>query len=91
MPAAGAVPVIPRGVRLHHDRVRGRWVLLAPERTVSLDAIGHAILAEIDGALSFGALVVRLAARYAAPAEEIAADAGAFLDQLAERRFLEFA
>lgn len=84
-----AIPMIPRGVRLHHDRVRGRWVLLAPERTVALDDIGHAILSQVDGARSFGALVGLLAERYGAPRGQIAEDAGAYLTQLAERRFVE--
>jgi pyrroloquinoline-quinone synthase len=44
-----AVPALPRGVRVHEDRVRGMTVLLAPERVVKLDAIGAAILAEADG------------------------------------------
>ena len=34
------VPVLPRGVRLHWDRVREVWVLLAPERAMKLDAVG---------------------------------------------------
>ncbi len=37
-------PLLPRGVRLHDDRVRGVPVLLGPERAVILDAIGQAIL-----------------------------------------------
>ena len=47
-----AIPALPRGVRLHHDRVRGGWVLLAPERAVTLDTIAHAILSEVDGCLA---------------------------------------
>lgn len=88
---AQAVPVLPRGVRLHYDGVRGTWVLLAPERAVMLDAIGQAILAEIDGTRSFGEIAATLAARYQAPPETIAADSAGFLAALAARRFLEFA
>lgn len=84
-----AIPVMPRGVRLHRDQVRDRWVLLAPERTIALDAIGHAILSELDGATSFGGLVNRLAEKYQAPAEQIRGDAADFLSRLAERRFLD--
>ena len=83
------VPVIPRGVRLHHDKVRNRWVLLAPERTINLDPIGHAILVEIDGARTFAAIVRTLAERYSAPSEQIAADAGEYIQGLANRRILE--
>ena len=84
-----AIPVIPRGVRMHHDRVRDRWVLLAPERTITLDAIGRAILSEIDGDRSFGSIVKTLADKYAAPAEDIARDAGEFIATLADRRILD--
>ena len=84
-----AVPFLPRGVRVHEDRVRGMSVLLAPERALKLDAIGLAILGEVDGETPFGEIVNRLAARYEAPAERIAADAAAFLDGLVERRIVE--
>ena len=84
-----AVPYLPRGVRLHHDHVRDRWVLLAPERTISLDMIGHAIIMELDGSSGFAQIVDRLATKYDAPADQIAGDVQQFLGQLAERRFLE--
>lgn len=89
MIAPEAVPYLPRGVRLHHDHVRDRWVLLAPERTISLDMIGHAIITELDGGSSFSAIVDRLAAKYDAPSDQISGDVQQFLGQLAERRFLE--
>ena len=83
------IPVIPRGVRVHRDAVRSRWVLLAPERTIALDEIGHAILTEIDNETGFDALVGQLAAKYNAPAEQIAGDVSDFIEKLAERRFME--
>ncbi|MGB0660752.1 MAG: pyrroloquinoline quinone biosynthesis peptide chaperone PqqD [Mangrovicoccus sp.] len=90
MTEASAVPVLPRGVRLHHDHVRDRWVLLAPERTIALDPIGHAILSELDGKTALGDLVLRLANKYKAPTEQIGQDVTEFLTKLAERRFLDF-
>ena len=84
-----AIPFLPRGVRVHEDRVRGMSVLLAPERALKLDPIGLAILSEVDGAASFGEIVSRLAARYQAPQDRIAGDAGRFLDGLVERRIME--
>ncbi|WP_330629617.1 pyrroloquinoline quinone biosynthesis peptide chaperone PqqD [Thioclava sp. FTW29] len=91
MIAATAVPVIPRGVRLHRDRVRDRWVLLAPEKTIALDEIGHAILTEIDNHTDFATLVGRLATKYDAPEDEIAPDVAGFISTLAARRILEVA
>jgi pyrroloquinoline quinone biosynthesis protein D len=84
-----AIPRLPRGVRLHYDRVRADWVLLAPERAVRLDPIGHAILSRVDGAQSFGALTADLAATFNAPLDDVTRDSAEFLDGLAERRFLE--
>ena len=83
------IPYLPRGVRIHRDRVREAWVLLAPERAVSLDAVGHAVLGEIDGTRSFGQITDALAARYDASPDQIAQDAAGFLRALRDRRFLE--
>ena len=84
-----ARPVLLRGVRTHWDAVRSTWVLLAPERAMALDEIGVAILAETDGETTFGEIVARLAAKYHAPPERIAADARRFLTGLIERRMAE--
>lgn len=86
---AGAIPALPRGVRVHFDKVRDTWVLLAPERTVTLDPVAHAILSEIDGKRSFGEITARLAERYAAPEDQIAADSAGFLGALRDRLFLD--
>ena len=83
------IPALPRGVRLHFDRVRDKWVLLAPERAVTLDPIGHAILQEVDGQRSFSQIVEALAAKYQAPAEQIASDSAGFLSDLRDRMFLQ--
>ena len=83
------IPTLPRGVRLHFDRVRDTWVLLAPERAVTLDMVGHAILSEVDGRRSFGEITQMLAAKYDAPPEQIAEDSAGFLSALRDRRFLD--
>lgn len=84
------IPKMPRGVRLHQDKVRGVPVLLGPERALILDEIGIAILGELDGSRSFHEIVARLAAAYAAPAEEIATDVRAFLDDLQGQRLIDY-
>jgi pyrroloquinoline quinone biosynthesis protein D len=86
---ADSRPALPRGVRLHHDAVRGVWVLLAPERVLRLDEIGLAILREVDGRATLAEIAARLAARYGAPEGRVMADAATFLDGLAARRMLD--
>ncbi|GHG12865.1 pyrroloquinoline quinone biosynthesis peptide chaperone PqqD [Paracoccus aerius] len=82
------IPYLPRGVRLQDDRVRGIRVLQAPERAMQLDAIGDAILGELDGSRSMAAIVSTLAARYNAPEDQIAGDVRDFLTGLIERRMV---
>lgn len=84
-----AIPRLPRGVRLHFDRVRDCWMLLAPERAIVLDTVGHAVLAEVDGDRSLGQITAALAAKYDAPEAEIEADSAGFLRALCDRRFLD--
>ncbi|MDJ0994045.1 MAG: pyrroloquinoline quinone biosynthesis peptide chaperone PqqD [Dinoroseobacter sp.] len=81
-------PYLPRGVRLHKDKVRGGTVLLAPEKAVALDTIGEAILTRVTGDASFAEIVADLAATYNAPAEQIEGDVQNFLQGLRARVFL---
>lgn len=82
---------LPRGVRLHHDRVRDTPVLLGPERALMLDEIGLAILTEIDTGLRMSTLIDSLAERYDAPRDEIAGDVRAFLHDLQVQRLVDYA
>lgn len=86
-----AVPRIPRGVRMHDDRVRGKTVLLAPERVIDLDAIGLAILQQIDGEKTLAQIIETLAALYAAPVTQISEDVTGYVAGLMDRRILETA
>lgn len=83
------VPTLLRGVRLKHDKVRERWVLLAPERVIPLDMIGHAILQRTDGVRSFGAIIDDLCETYNAPRDRIVDDCKRFFATLVERRMME--
>lgn len=73
------------GVRLHHDRARDRWVVMAPERMFVPDDTALEILRLVDGTRDDGAIVDALAEKFAAPREVIAADVRAMLDDLAQR------
>ena len=87
----GRIPVIPRGVRLHHDRVRDREVLLGPERALMLDQTALAILTAVDGARSLSDIATHLADTYNAPRDVIEPDVVAFLDGLADQMLIAYA
>lgn len=82
-------PRLLTGVRMRFDKARDTWMLLAPERTLTLDPVAAAILAEVDGDRSFTEVVDILAAKYDAPRERISTDVMTFLSSLMERRMLE--
>ncbi|MEL7138906.1 MAG: pyrroloquinoline quinone biosynthesis peptide chaperone PqqD [Pseudomonadota bacterium] len=84
-----AVPRLLRGVRVAHDAVRKRDVLMAPERVFVLDPIGKAVLDRVDGRATFGSIVDALAAAYNAPRDRIAEDAGKYISGLIDRRMME--
>ena len=86
---ADARPKLPRGVRLVHNEAQGGWVLLAPERVFKADAIAVEIVKRCTGAVTFAEIVDDLAKTYAAPRERIAADVGALLRGLADKKLME--
>ena len=81
-------PYLPRGVRMHKDRVRGGVVLLAPEKAILLDDIGVAILSRVDGNRRFGEIIADLAETFKAPTEQIETDVQRFLGGLRARMYL---
>lgn len=83
-----SVALLPRGVRLHWDRVRETHVLLAPERALMLDDVGHAILSRLDGR-TCGALVQGLAEDFGATPEDVGPDVAEFLGGLVRERLVD--
>ena len=83
------VPRLPRGVRLRFDDVRGKHVLLAPERTFDLDDNAVAVLKLVDGTRSVSDIAGALAETYAADRSVIEADILVMLADLAQKRVLE--
>jgi len=73
------------GVRLHHDRARDRWVVMAPERMFVPDETALEVLRLVDGAREEAAIVDALAATFAAPREVIETDVRAMLADLVAR------
>jgi pyrroloquinoline quinone biosynthesis protein D len=56
------------GVRLHHDKARARWVVMAPERMFIPDETALEVLHLVDGARDLDAIIDALVAKFAAPA-----------------------
>lgn len=83
------IPKLPHGVRLKEDKVRQRWVLLAPERILEPDDIAVEIIKRCDGQASFGAIVDDLARSFEADRETVARDVETILSFLSERRMVD--
>jgi pyrroloquinoline quinone biosynthesis protein D len=84
-----SIVFLPRGVRIKEDTVRERIVIVAPERTVALDEVGHAILNKLDGERTLADVVEILAKQYNAPKQDIGNDVVAFIKDLLGRGYLE--
>jgi pyrroloquinoline quinone biosynthesis protein D len=82
---ASSIPRLARGAKLREDTARGRWVVLAPERMFVPDETALEVLKLLDGARSVDAVVDELAARFAAPRDEIAGDVLEMLRDLMEK------
>lgn len=79
---------LPAWVRLHFDHVRGRWVLLAPERVLFPCATSVMILERVGQGRGLGELVDGLAEEFDAPRETIGTDVRRMLQGLADQGFL---
>jgi pyrroloquinoline quinone biosynthesis protein D len=82
-------PVMPRYVRLHFDPVRGREVVLSPEKVFWPDAISMEIIKLCDGARSVGQIADLLAVEYNAPRDVILADVMEFVQAWTDNLLLK--
>jgi len=80
-----SIPRLPRHIKMRHDAARGRWVILAPERVFTPDAIAVAVLQVCDGNRNIEAIARELAETYSAPQERILSDILAMLQDLADK------
>lgn len=76
------IPRFAPGVRLHEDKARARWVVMAPERMFIPDETALEVLRLVDGQRDEAAIVALLAQKFAAPVEEIRADVAEMLRDL---------
>lgn len=88
MLSAEACPSLPAHVKMHHDKARDRWVLLAPERLLEPDDTALEILRLCDGQTSVAQIAEQLAQSYDAPVSQIQPDILAMLQDLSDKGFL---
>lgn len=83
-----SIPRLPRHIVLRHDKLRERWVILAPERVLVPDDIAVTVLRRLDGHKTIGEIAADLARDYAAPLDRIETDITTLLQDLADKNFL---
>lgn len=74
--------------RLRFDKVRDKWVLLAPERVLFPCPTSVEILNRLSPGRRLGEVVDELAAEFDAPADVIGCDVRSMLQDLADQGFL---
>lgn len=84
-------PRLAPGVRLHFDRARDAWVLLAPERVLETEGPVQAVLSRCDGARTLADIVAELARDFAAEPAVIDADVREMLADLMGKRMVVLA
>ena len=82
------MPSLPQHVRLHYDRSRDRWVLLAPERVLELDEPALETLKLCDGKNTVTIIAHKLSKQYQASGAQVLSDITDLLQDLADRDFL---
>lgn len=81
--------MLPRHVRLHHDRVRGAWALLSPEKILWPDEPSLAILTRCDGKRSIADISSEIAGEFDVSAAEVEPDVLAFVQDWSDRMVLK--
>lgn len=84
-----SLPSLPMHIKLHHDQIRNRWVLLAPERLIEPDETALSVLRLCDGKLTVAQISDQLAQSYNAPAEQICKDVIPLLQGLVDKDFIQ--
>lgn len=82
------IPALRRGFRFQWEPAQKCHVLLYPEGMIKLNESASAVLAEVDGARTVGAIVADLQVRYP-EAEGIEEDIVEFLGVAVERFWIE--
>lgn len=85
---SSTMPVLPRFVKLRHDKGRDRWIMLAPERILTPDEIAVEVLMLLDGETTIREITTELAKKYNASEDVIEKDITNMLQDLADKGFI---
>lgn len=86
---AVSTPTLQRHIKMRHDAARDRWIILAPERVFTPDAIAVAVLKLCDGTRSVQAIADELERTYQADKDQILPDIISMLQDLADKGVLK--
>ena len=86
--SAETTPALQNFVKLRHDKGRDRWIILAPERILTPDAIAVTVLNLCDGKKTIAEISSELAENYNAPVEVIEKDITNMLQDLADKGYI---
>lgn len=87
--APQARPRLPRGVRLHHDKARHVWLLLAPETLFEINQSSVEILKRCTGDRSVTEIVADLAVCFPVEPERLERETIGLLCQLRDKRLID--
>lgn len=74
---------------MRRDEVRDGWVVLSPERILTLDEVARSILKLCDGERTIEEIAVNLAKSFQAPKDVIEVDVIEFLQELSDQLILD--
>ena len=83
------IPKFPKHVRFRFNKARKEWVILAPERLVTLDPIAVEILQLVNGERAVRTIANELSKKFNAPEDTILADVKEMLQDLSDKGFIE--
>lgn len=83
-------PTLTIGAKLYFDSHRQEWMILAPERMISLDNISKEIIELCVGEFSIESIVDQLASKFDAPPSLIRKDVEDFLKVLSEKGIIRY-
>lgn len=78
-------PVLPDHVHIRFNKLREKWVVLAPEKVLWPDDVSADILGRCTGDASVSEIVTGLSRDYSAPPDQIMPDVIAFLQEWSDR------